>query len=131
VPCNEAADRAAKKAAEYDPEVSESGVRTFTATAKSAICTIMKDESSAAREIAKHGREPFELGMQAAKAVLLIHDISGDQLGHHADVDRQDRPACVSLRHRQSRHRQMRLRARPANRATHPARMQERMEERH
>jgi hypothetical protein len=106
VSVNEAADRAAKEAAKCDPAVSESGVQTLTTTTKAAIHATMKDRRSTALETTKHGRAPFKLGTQLAKAVLLVHDMSSNQLSHHADADRQDRPARVSLRHRKIQHRQ-------------------------
>jgi ribonuclease HI len=74
VPGNEAADRAAKKATERNPEAPEAVARTLIATTKSAIRATMKDEWSAAWETTKHGRELFNLGVRPAKEVLSLHD---------------------------------------------------------
>jgi tubulin alpha len=71
VPGNEAADRAAKEAAEHNPEPET--LRTLMATTKSIIRKTMKAEWKASWEKAKHGRELFKLGVKPGKATLDLH----------------------------------------------------------
>lgn len=74
VPGNEAADRAAKEAAENSPEEPEpETLMTLMATTKSIIRKTMKVEWEAAWEKAKHGRELFRLGVKPGKATLVLH----------------------------------------------------------
>ncbi|KAF3352307.1 hypothetical protein VdG1_09169 [Verticillium dahliae VDG1] len=74
VPGNEAADRAAKEAAEHNPEGPEpEALRTLMATTKSVIRRTMKVEWKASWEKAKHGRELFKLGVRPGKATLGLH----------------------------------------------------------
>jgi ribonuclease HI len=75
VPGNEAADKAAKKAADPPAEGSVlNGVRALVATTKSIIRKTMKKEWTTTWATAKHGRELFKLGVVPNKAVLSIHD---------------------------------------------------------
>jgi ribonuclease HI len=74
VPGNEAADQAAKEAAEprldgAEPET----LRTLMATTKSIIRRTMKFEWKDSWEKAKHGRELFKLGVKPGKATLALH----------------------------------------------------------
>uniref|UniRef100_A0A8H7K2N2 RNase H type-1 domain-containing protein n=1 Tax=Bionectria ochroleuca TaxID=29856 RepID=A0A8H7K2N2_BIOOC len=77
VPGNEAADKAAKKAAQPPTDApgpdSPQTSQTLVATTKTAIRKAMKTEWSAAWETAKHGRELFKLGVKPGKDVLSIH----------------------------------------------------------
>ena len=74
VPGNEAADRAAKEAAENSPEEPEPDtLMILMATTKSIIRKTMKVEWEDAWEKAKHGRELFRLGVKPGKATLELH----------------------------------------------------------
>ena len=96
MPGNEVVDGVAKKAVEYDPEVSES-----VSHCPDEVCHLHDDEGRGVRRPGNHQlRQPFKLGVQAAKEVHMIHDLLGDQLGHHADASSQDRPVRVFPRHR-------------------------------
>ncbi|KAI6777578.1 uncharacterized protein J7T54_004478 [Emericellopsis cladophorae] len=74
VPGNEAADRAAKEAAEnHLGEPEPETLKTLMATTKSIIRKTMKVEWEASWEKAKHGRELFKLGVKPGKATLDLH----------------------------------------------------------
>ncbi|KFA45923.1 hypothetical protein S40293_10177 [Stachybotrys chartarum IBT 40293] len=74
VPGNEAADRAAKEAAENSLEEPEpETLRTLMAITKSTIRKTMKVEWEASWEKAKHGRELFKLGVKPRKVTLDLH----------------------------------------------------------
>ena len=71
---NEAADRAAKAAAELNPEGPEpETLRTLMATTKSIIRKTMTVEWETSWEKAKHGRDLFRLGVKPRKATLDLH----------------------------------------------------------
>lgn len=74
VPGNEAADKAAKDAAQqhrHGPE--PDSLRTLMAPIKSIIRKTMRAEWEASWETAKHGRELFKLGVKLGKATLDLH----------------------------------------------------------
>ena len=80
VPGNEAADRAAKIAAGYDPETrtvlgppAEPEPPTLIATTKTTIRKTMESEWGLSWEEAKHGRDLFRLGVRPGKATLKTH----------------------------------------------------------
>ena len=74
VPGNEVADKAAKDAAQHNPDTPEpDSLWTLTATTKSLIRKTMRAEWEASWETAKHGRELFKLGVTPGKATLELH----------------------------------------------------------
>ena len=76
VPGNEAADEAAKEAANLGQDAQPpdlATMRTLMATTKSNIRAKMKDEWDAAWVHAKHGRELYRLGVQPGKDILKVH----------------------------------------------------------
>ena len=92
---NEAADHAAKKAAGVDPNAKANAEspqephspRTLTATAKSTIRRVMRNEWDLAWENCKHDRELFGLGVRPGKATLDTH-VGGHRtiIGKHGCV---------------------------------------------
>lgn len=81
VPGNEAPYQAAKAATGSNPSTGASterppeadSLRTLTATTKSIIRRLMRDEWDTAWENAKHGRELFRLEVRPGKAILDTH----------------------------------------------------------
>ena len=80
VPGNEAADRAAKIAAGYDPGTrtvlgppAEPEPPTLIATTKTTIRRTMRSEWELSWQKAEHGRELFKLGVQPGKHTLATH----------------------------------------------------------
>jgi tubulin alpha len=74
VPGNEAADKAAKEAAQQDPDAPEpDSPWTLMAPIKSIIRRTMRAEWEASWETAKHGREIFKLGIKPGKDILNLH----------------------------------------------------------
>ncbi|SPO02467.1 uncharacterized protein DNG_05140 [Cephalotrichum gorgonifer] len=81
VPGNEAADRAAKIAAGYDPVTrtvlgpppERESLQTLMATTKTTIRRTMRSEWELSWQKAEHGRELFKLGVQPGKHTLTTH----------------------------------------------------------
>ena len=81
VPGNEAADRAAKTAAGYDPVTQivlgppsePESLQTLIATTKTTIRRTMRSEWELSWQKAEHGRELFKLGVQPGKHTLATH----------------------------------------------------------
>ena len=81
MPGNEAADRAAKEAAGYnpneqtiiEPQPEPEPLQIIMATTKSTIHQKMRDKWDLSWKKAKHGREHFKLGVRPGKRLLKIH----------------------------------------------------------
>jgi ribonuclease HI len=73
VPGNEAADRAAKEAANPNSTTEPSSLQILMATTKCAIRQAMRGEWDLSWETAKHGRDLFNLGVRPGKDILKIH----------------------------------------------------------